>query len=115
MTPIAMTAAAAVIAAATGAGPVDQDRITAPGVDTGDARIIRVKTGYFRRDLGNDPRYNNYVHDDKRNSEKNKGFRSGGPRTYPESGIFIYYDGGHHYIGWRGLRLKHADPDLLEK
>jgi len=113
MTPIVMTAAAAVIAAGAGVGPVDQDRVSAAGIESAGANIVQVKHGYFRRDLGHDPAYQNHVHND--HGRKTKGFRSGGPRTYPEAGIIIYYDGGHHYIGHRGLRIKHGDPELLGK
>ena len=115
MTPIVMTAAAAVIAAGAGVGPADQDRVSAYGPDNAEAKVIQVKTGYFKRDLGHDPRYDNFVHNNSKNGRKNKGFRSGGPRTYPEAGIIIYYDSGHHYIGHRGLRIKHGDPELLGK
>ena len=117
MTSLGMAAAAALLA---GVGSADMTGgpVAASGIDTGAAKVIQVRTGYFRRDLGLDPAYSNYRHYDRSRKGKGKrtrGFRQDGAPHYNGAGILFFYDGGHSYIGHNGLRIHHADPGLLEK
>ena len=115
MTSLGMAAAAALILA--GAGTDNVAPAAQSAIGHAPAQIIQVRHGYFRRDLGLDPAYRNFRHDDGHDHSQRqgtRGFRLEGAEG--EAGIQFFYDGGHSYIGHsNGLRIDHNDPGLRGK
>ena len=101
MSSFGVAAAAALMLAGSGLTEGSVQSSAETGLDLGSAKVIQARTGYFRRDLGNDPAYTNYQHYDNRSRkqpQKPRGFRSWGYPQHNEATIY-YYDGGHSYPG----------------